>query len=202
MAQALTKDRDEALDGGYPSSSGYRGRLVERSLRSIVKAMLGSSLLVLAAPGYTQFIPGTTATVPVRFKYVSTCGVNASALSFGTITSETLRNGTSSPVAATLQVTCVGATPWRVFAGPGQHAAGDQRNMQRVTGSASDLIAYNLYRSSTVSPANLFPITYVDSSLSNIGTGTVNIYGNIPATSAAIPPTGTYSDTVAITVQW
>ena len=66
---------------------------------------------------------------------------------------------------------------------------------------ASSALTYALYRDGSRAPATAWGNTSGSDTLSNTGTGAAQIhpvYGRIPVQS--IPPPGTYTDTVVVTV--
>jgi spore coat protein U-like protein len=133
--------------------------------------------------------------------------------SFGTTTAVSFGNvvGGTLPADVTAQgavsVTCPSGTPYTVYLGDGNNRiAGGSRQMS----SGSARLPYQLYKSATVSAANVWDTTGMGSGLLNgsggvskTGTGAATvttIYGVIPAGTVTPSTLGAYSDTVVATV--
>ena len=131
----------------------------------------------------------------------SNCNVSTTALNFGS-------SGASitSPIDSTATITaqCTDTTPYSIGLNSGANASGNQNRM--LSGS-SNYLTYNLYTNSGYSD----PWTTTTSTTSCtggantcvLGTGTganqnVTVYGQVPAQTA--PASGTYTDTVVVTV--
>ena len=105
----------------------------------------------------------------------------------------------------TVSVTCTSGSPYSIGMDNGANVSGSQRRMK----SGSNFLNYNLY----IDPAHTNPWTTTGSppgctpaGSCFLGTGngsaqSVNIYGRVPSIGTA-PPTGTYTDTVTMTITY
>jgi spore coat protein U-like protein len=157
--------------------------------------------LVAGAPVVVQ--AGTsTATLSVSIVINAACAINPATLVFaptaGTSLLTTAVNGNS-----TVSVTCTSGSPYSIAMDNGANASGGQRRMN----SGSNFLNYNLYvdaaRTLPWSTATN-PTTCTTLGDCFLGTGygsaqSVNIYGAVPTTATA-PPSGTYTDTVTMTI--
>ena len=144
----------------------------------------------------------STATLSVSIVITASCTINPATLIFastaGTSLITTAVNGSS-----TVSVTCTSGSPYSIAMDNGSNASGSQRRMS----SGANFLNYNLY----VDSAHTLPWSTATSSTTctttgdcYLGTGngsaqTVNIYGVVPTTATA-PPSGTYTDTVTMTI--
>ena len=165
-----------------------------------------AALLVVVAAGYQATAQAGTATanLAVQMTVTASCTINAATLNFGSVAGTTLAT-TLQPGSTTVSVTCTNASPYSIAMDNGLNVSGSQRRM--VNGGI--FINYNLYTDAahtnpwTTATSNTACTTTNDCYL---GTGsgsaqTVNIYGTVPATVTA-PNTGTYSDTVTMTITY
>jgi len=106
-----------------------------------------------------------------------------------------------------IRFTCTNTTPWFVTVSTGSHPTGTttiQNNMQNGSDN-TQLLSYNLY--SNTGRTTAFPTTVgtlgsgVTGGTGNGQVQTVNIYGQIP-TGQVLPTPGSYSDIVAVTVNY
>lgn len=176
-----------------------------------MKGALGSPRLILlmrilvcllaGAPGVAQ--AGTsTAVLSVSIVITASCTISPATLIFATTSGTSLVttavNGSSS-----VSVTCTSGSPYSIAMDNGSNASGSQRRMI----SGSNFLSYNLY----VDAAHTLPWstatgpgTCTTTNECFLGTGngssqSVNIYGVVPTTATA-PPSGTYTDTVTMTI--
>lgn len=122
------------------------------------------------------------------------CRVTANDLNFGAVT--TL--GSNLDVDGSASVTCTNATPYRVLLNNG--VTGTSPTNRKMTQGAYS-VTYGLYRNSLRTQA--WGNTSGVNSQSGTGSGfaqTIDIYGRVPAQS--VPPPGTYTDTVVMTVEY
>ncbi|MEZ5926571.1 MAG: spore coat protein U domain-containing protein [Hyphomicrobiaceae bacterium] len=125
---------------------------------------------------------------------VATCRVNASDLNFGAVsalTSAVDQTGSAS-------VTCTNQWPYRVLLDNGLTGTGPTD--RRMTLGIYD-VSYGLYRNA----GRTLPWGDLSGVNSRAGTGsglaqTITIHGRVPAQS--LPPAGTYSDTIVMTVEY
>jgi spore coat protein U-like protein len=144
----------------------------------------------------------TTANLTATITVTAACTINAAALTFPATP------GTSLLAAAvtgstTVSVTCTSGSPYAIGMSNGGNYANSTRNMA----SGGNLIGYGLY----VDPAYTYPWTTAAGNSActtandcYLGTGngsaqSVSIYGQVPIIATA-PPSGTYSDTVTMTI--
>ncbi|WP_049722208.1 Csu type fimbrial protein [Gilvimarinus polysaccharolyticus] len=95
--------------------------------------------------------------------------------------------------------TCTKTTPWKVSLDDGLHAVGATRHMR--LGTTENYVEYELYRDSgrTLRWGNTPDVDTVN----NAGTGSsqnLTIYGRVPAPQSL--PSGSYSDTVTVTITY
>jgi spore coat protein U-like protein len=172
-------------------------------LGSSISVYSMSALVGLFAGGPVVAQAGTaTANLSVSIIITAACTINPATLIFaptpGTSLLTTAVNGSS-----TVSVTCTGGSPYSIAMDNGSNASGSQRRMI----SGGNFLSYNLY----VDAAHTSPWSTATGA-SNctttgdcfLGTGngsaqSVNIYGVVPTTATA-PPSGTYTDTVTMTI--
>jgi len=153
-----------------------------------------------------------TGTLQVQATVQSTCTVNTTStgatgpalLDFGTLTNLTTdvtADTTTGTVAnGAVSTLCSTGTTWTLTADGGLHVSGTQRQMANT---ATGLLPYNLYRDA----ARSLSIGVNDAAnpvATGTGTGsaeTTPVYGLIPA-GTAMPPAGSYTDTVTLTVTY
>lgn len=125
---------------------------------------------------------------------VKTCRVTANNLNFGSVSALSANldvNGSAS-------VTCTNTTPYRVLLNNGLTGTGPTARRMTLGGNH---INYGLYRDA----ARTLPWGNISGTNSLAGTGTgsaqtITIYGRVP--SQSLPPAGTYSDTIVMTVEY
>jgi spore coat protein U-like protein len=160
-------------------------------------------LSCLATWGWAKAQAGTaTASLSVSIIITAACTINAATLAFPA-TSGTSLITTAVSGSSTVSVTCTNGSPYAIGMDNGANASGSQRRMI----SGSNYLNYDLY----VDSAHSFPWSTATSNSScttsgdcYLGTGSglaqsVNIYGVVPITAVA-PPSGTYTDTVTMTI--
>ncbi|WLS89802.1 spore coat U domain-containing protein [Serratia marcescens] len=145
-----------------------------------------------------------TATLGVSATLLSACEAGSSSggnVSFGTLNFGTLYFlSTATSVAGqqnagAIRVKCTNGTSYSVLLGGGQSGNTTARYLQSAAGQR---VNYNLYTNAAHSTIwdNL-------TGVSQTANGTDNwlpVYGMIPA--QATPPTGSYTDTVQVTINW
>lgn len=137
-------------------------------------------------------------TLTVTASVASVCLISNGTLAFGSYdpTSGAALNGST-----TVTLTCTLGTPYKIGldAGAGSGATVSLRKMT----SGGNTLSYRLFRDAgrTLNWGNT-PATDTLDATSSAGslTNTITIYGQIPASEAV--PTGSYSDSVAITVTY
>ena len=128
---------------------------------------------------------------------VPSCTVSAGTLDFGT-----LATTVSAPVAGqtTIDVSCSDGIPYTVHLGPGT-GPGVSDPASRKMLSGSNTLSYGLYRNAAMTAA--WGWTAGVDGLSATGTGaaqSIPVYGQVHAGQTV--PTGTYNDSVVITVEY
>jgi spore coat protein U-like protein len=145
-----------------------------------------------------------TANLTVTITVTASCTINAATLTFPSTPGTNLLSGAVTG-STTVSVTCTSGSPYSIGMSNGANYSGTTRQMA----SGGNLIGYGLY----VDAAYTHPWTTGASNSSctttndcYLGTGSgsaqsVNIYGQVP-TVATAPPSGTYSDTVTMTITY
>lgn len=132
----------------------------------------------------------------------SSCNVSASTLNFG---SSPDLIASSIDLSATITAQCTNTTPYSIGLDNGINASGGQRRMQ--LGATGNYVNYNLYTDSARSHAWTTTTSTTSctggASTCDLGTGTgsnqiYTVYGRVPTQTA--PSSGTYNDTVVVTV--
>ncbi len=143
-------------------------------------------------------IGGTNAnsgTATIAAAYPPTCSVSANPLAFGNVASSL--SGLSA--STSIETTCSAATPYTIAMNGGLTGATDPaaRQMQK----SSDTLTYGIYSNSN--HTQIWGDTAGVDTVGNTGTGStqsIPVYGRIQPQPT--PPTGTYSDTVVVTVNY
>lgn len=141
------------------------------------------------------FAATVTANLPVNATVNSTCV-------FGNITSVNFGNysGVQNDATGSIEVTCNNGTAYNIGLNAGTGAGATITN-RVMTGTPSGTLTYQLYQNAgrTTNWGNTPPTDTVNVT----GNGAVQlatVYGRIPA--GAVPATGSYNDTVLITVTY
>ena len=145
-----------------------------------------------------------TATLGVSATLLSACEAGSSSggnVSFGTLNFGTLYFlSTATSVAGqqnagAIRVKCTNGTSYSVLLGGGQSGNTAARYLQSAAGQR---VNYNLYTNAAHSTIwdNLTGVSQTANGADNW----LPIYGMIPAQST--PPTGSYTDTVQVTINW
>lgn len=162
---------------------------------TLVPAVLAAAGLAASPAAWPATASGT---LTVTASVASVCLIANGTLAFGSYdpTSATALTGST-----TVTLTCTLGTPYQIGldAGTGSGATTTTRKLT----SGGNTLSYQLFRdaSRTLNWGNSLGVDTLDatssgSSLSN----TITVYGRIPAGAAV--PTGSYSDSVAITVTY
>jgi spore coat protein U-like protein len=169
----------------------------------IVGVGLGA-LVSLTAASWAQ--AGTaTSNLSVQIVIQASCTINAATLDFGASVPGTTLVSSNVDAATTVSVTCTNGSPYSIGMDNGANVSGSQRRMK----SGTNFLNYNLYTDSGRSNAWTTATDNSHCAAANscfLGTGSgsaqsVNIYGRVPAVGSA-PPTGTYTDTVTMTITY
>jgi len=174
------------------------GRAIFRIRTIICIALVWVSAPVLAQAGTA------TANLTVQITITASCTINAATLTFPSTAGTSLLT-TAVTGSTTVSVTCTNASPYSIGMGNGANFASGTRNMI----SGGNTVAYGLYVDAaythpwTTGATNSTCTTTNDCYLGT-GSGTaqpINIYGQVP-TVATAPASGTYTDTVLMTITY
>lgn len=169
---------------------------------SIVAA---ATALVLAFSSTLLKAGTATANLTVQVTITASCTISAATLNFGSVAGTTVAT-TAQTGSATVSVTCTNGSAYSVGMGQGNNYSGGSNRMNNST----NYIPYGLY--TDVGLTHAWTTTTSSSSCTGgastcyLGTGTgssqnITVYGQIPSTTTA-PATGTYSDTVTMTITY
>ncbi len=153
---------------------------------TIAVSILGFTGLSIAA--------STSSTMTVSGNVAASCTVG----SIGSVTFPSF-SGAAVPFSNTLDVTCTIGTPYTISLDAGANATACQR---RSTNGTGGYLKYNLYRDTELMSAWGDGATcgYNKSGIGNGGLVTHTVYGQVPVQS--VPPPGSYSDTITVTVNY
>ncbi len=159
-------------------------------------ATTSAVLLSAVAPIEADATTTVTASIAVSATVLSSCGVTALPLAFGTYSPTQSTNTTAQ---TTVVVTCTNGTPYNVGlnAGAGTGATVATRKMT----SGSNTLTYSLYSDSGYS--TVWGNTIGTNTVTGTGTGltqTINVYGSATALQAV--PAGSYADTVTVSLTY
>ncbi|WP_455923445.1 Csu type fimbrial protein [Pseudomonas putida] len=167
------------------------------STRTLFKA--GAVALIGLGVAFSGAANASTATanMSVSATVVATCSVSAGSLAFGSY------SGTAVTASADLSVTCTNDAPYTIAmdAGTGTDATTSARLLTSSSDSTSTL-SYGLYQDSSY--ATSWGNTTGTDTLAGTGTGaaqTIGVYGKIAASQLSAS-TGSYADTVVVTVNY
>ena len=146
----------------------------------------------------------TTANLTAQITVTASCTINAATLTFPSTPGTNLLTAAVT-ASTTVAVTCTSGSPYSIGMDNGANFSGGTRRM--ATGG--NYVNYGLYVDAaytnpwTTGASNSTCTTTNDCYL---GTGTgasqsISIYGQVPITATA-PPSGTYSDTVTMTITY
>jgi spore coat protein U-like protein len=161
----------------------------------IACTLLGAA--ALAAPG-TAYAANTVTSVGVSATIAANCTVSTTAVAFGSV--NTL-SGSAVDATGGISVACTSGTVWAASAGAGSGTGATFASRKMTSGS--DLLNYSLFTDSGRSSV-WGDGTGGTSTVGNTGTGSaqpVTIYARIAAGQTSAP-TGSYSDTVSVTVAY
>jgi spore coat protein U-like protein len=157
-----------------------------------VRRLLPCLLLAAAMPA--AWAASATANFNVTATVLTSCGVSASDLAFGTYDAA---SATDTTATSTVTVTCSLLTPYTISLDSGSNASGSTRRM----GSGASRLSYEIYRD--VGMSNVFGTVGALLGVSGVGTGLAvpsTIYGKIPKNQAVIA--GSYTDQITVTVDY
>lgn len=157
-------------------------------------ALLVSGLLAIGGPASAATT--TTTTFNVTGTVVPTCSVSAAALSFGAAIPNPINVNVDAT--STITATCSNGSPYTIALSAGL-GAGATFAQRRLTSGGNTLI-YSLY--TDTGRTTVWGNGTAGNVLSNnTGTGTaqtITVFGRIPSPQSV--PTGTYSDTITVSV--
>jgi spore coat protein U-like protein len=165
-----------------------------------MKLMTSSRNLVLAAALAGVAAPALAATATSTFQVsgqvVATCSISATPLSFGTTIPTPVNSNID--VASTITATCSNAVAYTIALNAGQGAGATMAS--RKMSSGVNTVNYTMY---TDAARNTVWGDGTAGSAVNSLTGTggaqaIPVYGRIPSGQA--PATGTYNDTILVTL--
>lgn len=170
----------------------------------VVRFLCVTAAVVLSLTSLNAQAGTATANLAVSIQINASCTINAASLTFAPTAGTTL---VASNVDAntTVSVTCTSGSPYSIGMDNGANVSGSQRRMK----SGSNFLNYNLYVDSGYSNAWITtgsPSGCTPTGSCYLGTGSgspqsVSIYGRVPSMGTA-PPTGTYTDTVTMTITY
>jgi spore coat protein U-like protein len=160
-----------------------------------LSAATASVLLSAIAPAQAQ-ASTSTATIAVSASVLSSCGVTALPLAFGTYSPTQATNTTAS---TTIAVTCTNGTPYNIGMGLGS-GSGATVSARKMT-AGSNTLTYNLYQDSGYSTQ--WGTTIGTNTQTGTGSGlaqTITVYGSITALQSV--PAGSYTDSITVTLTY
>jgi spore coat protein U-like protein len=188
--------------GSHQSRAGSTADLRLRwtlVLRGVVLCVL----VALANAGAAQ-ASTVTGSLPVQMQITASCTIGATSLTFAT-TAGTSLVSTQVTQTGSISVTCTNTAPYSIGLDNGQNASASQRRM--INGA--NYLSYNIYVDAAHTNAWTTATSNSACTTANscyLGTGngsaqTVSVYGVVP-TVATAPTSGTYNDSVTITVTY
>lgn len=154
------------------------------------------------AVGIAVMLPGiavaanSTTTFEVSATVADHCDVSATNLAFGSITPVT---NTNNDITSTVTVTCSNGTSYNVGLNTGLNASGSTRRMSDG-GATPNYLTYEMYSNS--GRTSIWGNTVGTDTVAGTGNGTdqaLTVYGRVPSGQQTVP-TGSYTDTVTVTV--
>ncbi len=167
------------------------------TFKTLVLSTAAAALLVTAvAPKQAEATTTVTATIAVSASVLSSCGVTALPLAFGTYLPTQATNTTAQ---TTVAITCTNGTPYNVGlnAGGGTGATVATRKMT----SGANTLNYTLFSDSGYS--TVWGNTIGTNTVTGTGNGliqTINVYGSITALQAV--PAGSYTDSITVALTY
>jgi spore coat protein U-like protein len=157
---------------------------------------VAAALFAAVAPQQADATTTVTTTIAVSASVLSSCGVTALPLAFGTYSPTQSTNTTAQ---TTVVVTCTNGTPYNVGLNAGIGTGATVASHKLTSGS--NLLNYTLYQDSGYS--TVWGNTIGTNTVSGTGSGltqTINVYGSITALQAV--PAGSYADTVTVSLTY
>lgn len=157
---------------------------------------VGWAVLALLAAPSVAFADDDSDTFTVSATVLATCEITANDLNFG---SYNPISATHLDAATTVSVTCTNGTAYNVALSLGDGTGATTASRYMTQGA--NALAYTLYRDPGRS--QLWGDDEGVDTLAGVGDGTadtIDIYGRVPMQQAA--PSGSYDDTITVTVTW
>jgi spore coat protein U-like protein len=157
---------------------------------------VAAALFGATAPIQADATTTVTTTIAVSASVLSSCGVTALPLAFGTYSPTQSTNTTAQ---TTVVVTCTNGTPYNVGLNAGIGTGATVASHKLTSGS--NLLNYTLYQDSGYS--TVWGNTIGTNTVTGTGSGltqTINVYGSITALQAV--PAGSYADTVTVSLTY
>lgn len=165
------------------------------SLQIITKTFLFSAFFLYATKSFSSS-PQTTS-MTVQATVIATCSVSAGTLNFGNYN---VLTATPTDSTATVSVICTSGVPYVVSLNQGAGSGATVAN--RLMTSSGNTLSYGIYTANTYASNQIWGDgTSGTVTQSNTGSGIsqpFTAYGRIPAQQNV--PTGTYTDSVTVTV--
>ncbi len=164
--------------------------------RALALSASAAAILISAVMPKEADASTSTASVAVSANVLSSCGVTALPLAFGTYSPSQSSNSTAS---TTIAVTCTNGTPYAIGMNAGSGTGASVAT--RILTSGSNTLGYSLYQDSGYS--TVWGNTIGTNTETGTGTGlvqTITVYGSITALQAV--PAGSYTDSVTVTLTY
>lgn len=162
--------------------------------------------LLVAALAFTKPVMGASAsaTMTVTATVISTCTINSGNLSFGNY--DAIGTNATAPLngTAAITATCTQGASATVDIDQGLNSSGSGNSMQRrMKGTGTNYLTYNIYQDSAHSKAWGTKTSGTAATITGTGGTTpvaLTAYGSVPG--AQNVATGTYTDSVAVTINY
>ncbi len=170
--------------------------------RRIALAAAVSAAVALAAAPRPAAAGQRTSTLYVSATVLGMCTINQSTLSFGNYDPA---SDTATDAAADITVNCTTGSQYTIDLNTGNNgvANGNTRRMVRTANGATDYLEYQLFSDS--GHLNVWTSAGAAGTMATTGAGqhaqTFQVWGRIPAHQDTLP-TGTYNDSVVMTVNF
>jgi len=164
--------------------------------RALCLSLPAAALLTVVAPMQARATTTATASIAVSASVLSSCGVTALPLAFGTYSPTQSTNTTAQ---TSVVVTCTNGTPYNVGLNAGGGTGASVTT--RVMTSGSNTLTYSLYQDSGYS--TVWGNTIGSNTVTGTGSGlsqTITVYGSITALQSA--PSGSYTDTITVSMTY
>lgn len=160
--------------------------------------LIAGALAAAALAPFNAHAGTDTDTFTVSANVIATCDVVANDLEFGDYNPVTAAN---LDVATTMSLTCTNGTAYNVALDLGAGTGASTATRYMANGGGTDFLGYTLYRNA--GRTQLWGSTIGTNTLSGTGAGTaanIDVFARIPMNQAV--PSGSYTDTITVTVSW